>query len=108
MLVALVLLAFFVGGLLGSLGMALACAAYDREEFRRVDAGQRARRPVADSDISKWNLPDVSRAGRVRPGPVASSSGASLGRTYETVGLAVGRGLRVRPVARRRFRRRTL
>ena len=48
MLVALVLLAFFVGGLLGSLGMALACAAYDREEFLRADAGQRARRPVAD------------------------------------------------------------
>ena len=49
MLVALVLLAaFFVGGLLGSIAMALACAAYDREEFRRVDAGQRARRPVAD------------------------------------------------------------
>jgi hypothetical protein len=49
MLVALVLLAFFVGGLLGSIAMALACAAYDREEeFRRVHAGQRARRPVAD------------------------------------------------------------
>lgn len=48
MLVALVLFAFFVGGLLGSIAMALACAAYDREESRRVDAGQRARRPVAD------------------------------------------------------------
>lgn len=47
MVVALVGLAFFVGGLLGSIAMALACAAHDREELLRVDAG-RARRPVVD------------------------------------------------------------
>jgi hypothetical protein len=46
--VAFVILAFFVGGFLGVLAMALACAAHDREKFRRVDAGQRVRRPVAD------------------------------------------------------------
>ena len=46
--VALVILAFFVGGLLGLFAMALACAAHDGEEFRRVDAGRRARRPLAD------------------------------------------------------------
>jgi hypothetical protein len=39
MVVALVGLAFFVGGLLGSIAMALACAAHDREEFLRVDPG---------------------------------------------------------------------
>jgi hypothetical protein len=38
MVVALVVLAFFVGGLFGSLAMALACAAHDAE----------SRRPVAD------------------------------------------------------------
>jgi hypothetical protein len=48
MVVALVGLAFFVGGLLGSIAMALACAAHDREEFRRVNAGRRARRRVVD------------------------------------------------------------
>jgi hypothetical protein len=47
MVVALVGLAFFVGGLLGSIAMSLACAAHDREEFLRVDTG-RARRPVVD------------------------------------------------------------
>jgi hypothetical protein len=45
--VTFVILAFFVGGFLGVLMMALAYAAHDREEFVGVDAG-RARRPVAD------------------------------------------------------------
>jgi hypothetical protein len=52
MLVALIF-AFFVGGLLGSIAMALACAAHDREEFRRVDA----RRPVADGRYVEVELP---------------------------------------------------
>ena len=46
--VALVILAFFVGGLLGLFAMALACAAHDGEQFRRADARQRAQRPVVD------------------------------------------------------------
>ena len=50
--------------------------------------------PLPTGDISKWNLPDVSRAGRVRPGLVASSSGASLGRTCEATGSPCGAGSR--------------
>jgi hypothetical protein len=46
--VAFVILAFFVGAFLGLLAMALAHAAHDRDEFLRVDAGRRARRPVVD------------------------------------------------------------
>ena len=46
--VALVVLAFFVGGLLGLFAMALACAAHNGEESRRVDPGRRARRSVVD------------------------------------------------------------
>jgi hypothetical protein len=48
MVFAFVGLAFFVGGLLGVIAMALACAAHDREESLRVAAGRRARRPVVD------------------------------------------------------------
>jgi hypothetical protein len=46
MVAALMGLAFFVGALLGSIAMALACAAHDGEESLRVDVGRRARRPV--------------------------------------------------------------
>jgi hypothetical protein len=46
--VGFVILAFFVGGFVGLLTMALACAAHDGEEFLRVDARRRARRPVVD------------------------------------------------------------
>jgi len=46
--VAFVIFAFFVGAFLGVVAMALACAAHDREECLRVDAGRRARRPYAD------------------------------------------------------------
>jgi hypothetical protein len=56
MVVALVGLAFFVGGLLGSIAMALACAAHDREEFsssRSRDDGLGV--PLSTGDTSKWN-----------------------------------------------------
>ena len=46
--VAFVILAFSAGAFLGLLAMSLAWAAHDPEEFRRVDAGQRARRPDVD------------------------------------------------------------
>jgi hypothetical protein len=77
--VAFVILAFFVGGFLGSLTMALACAAHDGEESLRVDAGRRARRPVVDRRYI-----EVERARRQRPRSRAgwaggSSSVASLG-----------------------------
>jgi hypothetical protein len=63
MVIALVGLAFFVGGLLGSIAMALACAAHDREELRRVDAGRRARRPVVDR---RYVEVDLARRLRLR------------------------------------------
>jgi hypothetical protein len=43
--VAFLILSFSAGAFLGLLTMSLACAAHDREEFRRVDTG---RRPVVD------------------------------------------------------------
>ena len=39
MLVALVILVFFVGAFLGSVAMALVCAANNREKSLRLDAG---------------------------------------------------------------------
>jgi hypothetical protein len=73
MVVALVGLAFFVGGLLGSIAMALACAAHDREEFLRVDAGRRARRPVVDRRYIEVELARRQRL-RSRAGWVGGSS----------------------------------
>ena len=73
MVVALVSLAFFVGGLLGSIVMALACAAHDREEFRRVDAGERARRPIVDRPYIEVEL---ARRQRLRS-PVGWVGGSS-------------------------------
>ena len=49
MLVGSVILAFLVGGLLGSFAMALACATRNGDEmFRRTPAERRAWRPVVD------------------------------------------------------------
>ena len=42
MLVAFVILAFLMGGFLGGLAMALACAAHDREEFAEAMYLQRS------------------------------------------------------------------
>lgn len=68
--VAFVIFAFFVGAFLGSIAMALACAAHNREGFPRVDAGRRARRPVADGRYVEVELarrqprrPRATRAG---------------------------------------------
>ena len=72
MLIAFVILAFFLGAFLGLLAMALACAAHDREEFRRVYAGQRARRPVADG-----RYVDVELARRQPRRPRATRAGSS-------------------------------
>lgn len=77
--VALVILAFFVGGFLGSLTVALACAAHDGEESRRVDAGRRARHPVVDRRYIEVELAR-GRQLRSRTGWVGSSTRvASLG-----------------------------
>jgi hypothetical protein len=46
--VVFVILAFFVGGFLGLLTLALVRAAHDGDELLRVAAGRRARRPVVD------------------------------------------------------------
>jgi hypothetical protein len=77
--VAFVILALFVGGFLGVLMMALACAAHDREESLGVGAGRRARRSVVDRryiEVERARRqPLRSRAGWVG----GSSSVASLG-----------------------------
>jgi hypothetical protein len=81
MLVAFVILAFFLGAFLGLLTMALACAAHDREESLplRVDAGRRARRPVVDRRYIEVEIARRQRL-RSRAGWVGgSSSVASLG-----------------------------
>jgi hypothetical protein len=77
--VAFVILAFFVGGLIGLLTSALACAAHDGEEFLRVDAGRRAGHPVVDRRYIEVELARRQRL-RSRPGWVGgSASVASLG-----------------------------
>ena len=55
MAVGFVILAFFVGGFFGSMAMALACAAHDREEsFESTrDDGLDVLMPT--SDTSRWN-----------------------------------------------------
>jgi hypothetical protein len=77
--VAFVILAFFVGGFLVLLAMALACAEDVREEFRRVDAGRRARRPVVDRRYIEVELARrqrlTSRAGWVGGGTGVASLG---------------------------------
>ena len=79
MLVAFVILAFFLGAFLRVLTMALACAAHDREESLRVDAGRRARRPVVDRRYIEVEIARRQRL-RSRAGWVGgSSSVASLG-----------------------------
>jgi hypothetical protein len=65
--VAFLILSFSAGAFLGLLTMSLACAAHDREEFGRVDAG---RRPVVDRRYIEVELARRqrlrSRAGWVR------------------------------------------
>jgi hypothetical protein len=77
--VAFVILAFFVGGFLGVLAMALACAAQDREERLRVDAGRWARRPAVDRRYIELELarrqPLKPRVGRVGGSSSVASSG---------------------------------
>ena len=70
--VAFVIVALFVVAFLGLLTMALACAAHDGEEFRRVDAGRRARRPVIDRRYIELEL-----ARRQRPRSRADWVGGS-------------------------------
>ena len=77
--VVLVILALFVGAFLGLLTMALACAAHDGEEFRRVNAGRRARHPLVDRRYIELELARRQRP-RSRAGWVGgSTSVASLG-----------------------------
>ena len=74
--VAFLILSFSAGAFLGLLAMSLACAAHEREEFRRVDAG---RRPVVDRRYIEVELARRQRL-RSRAGGVGgSSSVASLG-----------------------------
>jgi hypothetical protein len=68
--VAFVILAFFVGAFLGLLTTALACAAHEREEFHRVDAG---RRPVVDRRYIEVELARRQRL-RSRAGWVGGSN----------------------------------
>jgi hypothetical protein len=73
--VVFLILSFCAGAFLGLLTMSLACAAHDREEFRRVDAG---RRPVVDRRYIEVELARRQRL-RSRAGWVGgSSSVASL------------------------------
>jgi hypothetical protein len=78
--VAFVILALFVGAFVGLLALALACAAHDREVLRRDDAGQRARRPVADGRYVEVELAR-RQPRRPRATPAGRNGGvASLGR----------------------------
>ena len=53
--VAFVILAFFVGAFLGSLTMALACAAHDGDEFFESMRDDGLGVPLPTGDTSKWN-----------------------------------------------------
>jgi hypothetical protein len=71
--VAFVILALSMGAFLGLLTASLAWAAHDREEFRRVDAGRRAPRPVVDRRYIEAELARRQRR-RSRAGWVGGSS----------------------------------
>jgi hypothetical protein len=53
--VGFVILAFFLGAFLGSLTMALACAAHDREESFELMRDDALSVPLPTADTSKWN-----------------------------------------------------
>jgi hypothetical protein len=53
--VGFVILAFLVGGFLGSIAMALACAAHDRDEFIESRRDDRLDVLVPTGDTSKRN-----------------------------------------------------
>jgi hypothetical protein len=68
--VAFLILSFSAGAFLGLLAMSLACAAHEREEFRRVDAG---RRPVVNRRYIEVELARRQRL-RSRAGWVGGSN----------------------------------
>jgi hypothetical protein len=53
--VGFVIIAFFVGGFLGSITMALACSAHSGEEFFESMRDDELGVPLPMSDRSKWN-----------------------------------------------------
>jgi hypothetical protein len=61
--VALVILVLSMGAFLGLLTASLAWAAHDREEFRRVDGGRLAMRPVVDR---RYIEVELARRQRIR------------------------------------------
>jgi hypothetical protein len=93
--VALVILAFFVGGFLGSLTVALACAmARSLVESMRDDG---LGIPLSTGDTSKWNLPEVGSLGRARAGWAAALGWRVWVRAKETAGSLWGAGSRCAP-----------